>query len=77
MAKFQELSPVIDELDSDQLTIFFSEYYNRREADLAQDPAPVAKKKRTKAARSKATKKGKMISVTEDELRLLRKAGLI
>lgn len=75
--KFHELSPCIDRLDDDAATIFFGQYHERREADLCEDCAPVAKKKAAIKARSKATKKGKQIKVTPDELRALRALGLI
>ena len=77
MALFQDLGPTLDDLNEDEATVFFGEYYQRREFDLQEDPAPVAKKKAAKAARTKATKKGKQIAVTEEDLRLLRSMGLI
>ena len=71
--KFEELYTPINKMGPEEAVAFFLEFCEKRAKSF------IAPAKKKKVARKKAAKNNKtgMVSVTPEELALLRKAGLI
>jgi hypothetical protein len=78
MALLQQLRQNLLDLPYEEGLITFTEYYFRRERELTEiQITPKATKRKTSVEGGTKLTKGKTVSVSSDQLALLKKLGLI
>ena len=75
--KFEELHQGIHSMTDNERRSFLLSYFEKREVDLLSVPVKKTKDKTEPPLRRKSKLKDKSISVTPEELALLKKLGLI
>lgn len=73
MALLEQLRPDLMSLPREEALVLFSEYYHKRAEDLVQ--ITVETKSPRKKAKSKA--KGKTVTISPNDLEVLKKLGLM
>ena len=74
--RFEELYPNYLDMTPDAQKIFFMEYRDKRASDLAEVVIALQEKGKRKA-RASSKGKDKKIAVTQEQLALLQKLGLV
>jgi hypothetical protein len=80
MALLEQLRPNLLELPYEEALHLFTEYYHKRERDLTLiqiTPTTTARKAKASNSTAPKAKKEKTVTVSSDQLALLKKLGLI